>query len=120
MFEIYPEPGKPFLVVKVSGVVQVHDFAERMSELKKLIAETHPKGLLWDWRELEGWDEQAASIRFFARLELRAKFQSVAILADSAWDAEVSRVQEVMNLPTRRFPPSDRQSALAWLESNTQ
>ncbi len=120
MFEINTEPGKPLLVVKASGLVRAGDYAERMSEITKLVAETHPRGLLCDWTELKGWDEEAESIRFFARLELRTKFQRVAILADRAWDAEVSRVQDVTNLPTRRFPPSDRQSALAWLESNTQ
>ncbi len=47
------------------------------------------------------------------------KGDTVAILANRAWDAEVSRLQEVTSLTIRRFPPSDRQSALAWLESNT-
>ena len=120
MFEINPEPGKPLIVVKASGLVRAGDYVERMSEFEKLVAETHPRGLLFDWTELKGWDEEAESIRFFARLELRAKFQRVAILADRAWDGEVSRLQEITTLPTRLFPPSDRQAALAWLEFNTK
>ncbi len=120
MFEIYPEPGKPLLVVKASGIVQAGDFAERIPELKKLVAETHPRGLLLDWTQLKGWDEEAQSVRFSLRLDLRSDFERVAVLADRAWDAEISRLQEVTNLPIRRFPPSDRQSALAWLESNIQ
>ncbi len=119
MFEINPESGKPLLVVKASGLLRAGDYMERMPEFVKLVAETRPRGLLCDWTKLKGWDEEAESIRFFARLELHAKFERVAILADRAWDAEVSRLQEVTNLPIRRFPPSDRQSALAWLESNT-
>ncbi len=119
MFEINPEPGKPLIVVKASGLVRAGDYVERMSEFEKLAAETHPIGLLFDWTELKGWDEEAESIRFFARLELHAKFERIAILADRAWDAEVSRLQEVTNLPIRRFAPSDPKSALAWLESNT-
>ena len=119
MFEINPEPGKPLIVVKASGLVRAGDYVERMSEFEKLVAETHPIGLLFDWTELKGWDEEAESIRFFARLELHAKFERIAILADRAWDAEVSRLQEVTNLPIRRFAPSDPKSALAWLESNT-
>ncbi len=119
MFEINPEPGKPLIVVKASGLIRAGDFEERMPEFAKLITETHPRGFLFDWAELKGWDEEAESIRFVARLELHAKFECMAILADRAWDAEVSRLQEVTNLPIRRFPLSDRQLALAWLESNT-
>ncbi len=119
MFEINPVPGKPLLVAKLFGIVRAGDFMEGMPIFEKLVAETHPRGLLCDWTELKGWDEEGRSIRFAARLELRAKFERVAVLADSAWDAEVSRLQEVTNLPVRFFPPSDRQSAMAWLESNT-
>jgi hypothetical protein len=119
MLELYPEPGKPILVLKASGLVRAGDYVEPMSEFQKLVAETHPRGLLCDWTELKGWDAEVESLRFFARLELRAKFERMATLADRAWDAEVSRLQDVTNLPVRRFPSSDRQTALAWLESNT-
>ncbi len=117
MLEINPEPGKPYLVFKVSGLVRMDDYAQRMPEFKKLVAETHPRGLLCDWTELQGWDEEAESLRFFARLELRPNFERIAILASRAWDAEVRRLKEIMNLQVRRFPPSDRESARAWLES---
>ena len=119
MFAINPEPGKPVLVAKLFGFVRASDFLEGMPIFEKLVAETHPRGLLCDWTELKGWDEEGESIRFAARLELHDKFERVAVLADRAWDAEVSRLQEVTRLPVRRFPPSDRESALAWLESNT-
>lgn len=119
MYEISPEPGKPLLVVKASGLIRAGDYEGHLSKLEKLIAETHPRGLLLDWTELKGWGEEAESIRFLARLELRSKFERVAVLADRAWDAEVSRLQDIAHLPVRRFPTSDRQSALAWLESNT-
>ncbi len=120
MLEIKPEPGKRFLVVKLSGLIRAADYEEQMLEFNKLVAETNPRGLLCDWTELNGWDEEGESIRFIARFEQRANFERLAVLADEAWDAEVNRFQEVMNLPTRRFPPSDRPTALAWLESNTQ
>ena len=120
MLELYPEPGKPILVLKASGLVRAGGYVEPMSEFKKLVAETHPRGLLCDWTELKGWHEEAESIRFLARLGQRANFERVAILADRAWDGEVSRLQEIMTLPTRLFPPSDRQAALAWLEFNTK
>jgi hypothetical protein len=117
MFEIDHEPGKPYLVVKVSGLVRADDFVQRMPEFEKLVAETHPRGILFDWTKLQGWDAEGESIRFFARLEIRRHVERVAILADGAWQAEVGRLKEVLNLPVRRFPPSDRQSALAWLEA---
>ncbi len=120
MFEISPEPGNPLLVAKLFGLVRAGDFLAGMPIFEKLLAEIHPRGLLCDWTELKGWDEEGESIRFAARLELHAKFERVAVLADRAWDDEVSRLQEVTRLPGRRFPPSDRQSALAWLESNAQ
>ena len=117
MIEINPEPGKPYLVVKVSGLVRTDDYAQRMPEFERLFAETHPRGLLCDWTELQGWDAEAESIRFFARLELRPHVERMAILANRAWDAEVRLLEEIMSIPIRRFPPSDRQSAQAWLES---
>ncbi len=54
MFEINSEPGKPLIVVKTSGLVRADDYVERMSEFEKLVAETHPRGLLFDWTELKG------------------------------------------------------------------
>ncbi len=120
MFEIInPESGKPLLVVKASGLLRASDYVERMPEFEKLVAETRPRGLLCDWTELKGWDEEAESTRFFARLGLHATFERVAVLADRTWNAEVRRLQEVTHLPIRHFPPLDQQSALAWLESNT-
>ncbi len=65
MFEINPEPGKSLLVAKLFGVVRACDFLEGMPIFEKLVAETHPRGLLCDWTELKGWDEEAESIRFF-------------------------------------------------------
>ena len=120
MIELNEEPGKSFLVCKSSGFIQRGEFAGRMPELKKLVAETRPKGLLLDWTELKGWDEETESLRFSARLEVRDNFERVAILADRAWDAEVSRFRDVMDFPVRRFPPSDRQTAMAWLESDIE
>ena len=117
MFEIHLEPGKDVLVVKTSGLVHANDYAEAMPEFQKVVAETAPKGLLLDWTDLEGWDEEAESIRFFARLDHRQSFARVAILADDAWDGEVTRLQDIMNVPVRRFPPEDRAAAEAWLEA---
>lgn len=119
MIELIHEPGKPYLVVKASGLVRADEYVQRMAEFNKLVAETHPKGLLCDCTELQGLDEEAESLRFFARLELRSNFERVAILANRAWNAEVSRLQEIVNFPVRRFPPSDRESAQAWLESTS-
>jgi hypothetical protein len=117
LFEIDHQPGRPYLVIKVSGLVRTDDLVQNMPEFNKLVAETHPKGLLFDWTRLQGWDAEAESIRFFARLELRPHVERVAILADGAWQAEVRRLEEDLNLPVRRYPPSDRQSAQAWLEA---
>ncbi len=120
MFEVSSEPGKPVLVFKVSGLVQLSDIVERMTEVHALIAQVRPRGLLCDWTELKGWDEESESLRFFARLEVRDKFERVAILADKAWHAESSRLQDIMNVPLRRFRSSDRETALAWLEADSQ
>ncbi len=119
MLELNPEPGRPLLVAKASGLVRADDYQVFMPEFDKLTAENRRRGLLFDWTELEGWDEEAESVRFCARLAQSAKLECVAVLADIAMNSEVRRLQEVMNLPVRRFPPSDRQSALAWLESNS-
>ena len=120
MFEIYSETGKHVLVAKLIGLVRAGDFFEGMPILEKLVAETRPRGLLCDWTELTGWDEEGESIRFAARLAMQDKLERVAVLADRVWDAEVGRFEEAIHLPVRRFSPSDRQSALDWLESDTQ
>ena len=119
MFEIYQETGKHVLVAKMIGLVRAGEFFEGMPIFEKLVAETDPRGLLCDWTELTGWDEEGESIRFAARLAIHDKIERVAVLADKVWDAEVGRLREVVRLPVRRFPLSDRQPALAWLESNT-
>lgn len=119
MVEISGEPGKSVLVIKTVGLVTAGDIFERMPELKKLIDETQPKGLLGDWTQFQGWDEEAESLRFSVRLDLRHDFERIAILADEDWDSEISRLQEVTNLPIRRFASSDRQAALAWLDPDT-
>ncbi len=120
MFEIYQETGKHVLVAKMIGLIRASDFFEGMPIFEKLVAETDPRGLLCDWAELTRWDEEGESIRFAARLAIHDKIERVAVLAGRVWDAEVGRFEEVIHLPVRRFPPSDRQSALDWLESNTQ
>ena len=115
MFEFGKEPGKSVIVSKAPAVIRLRDF-ESVLDIEKLIGEVQPKGFLLDWTELEGWDEEGESARFFARLELRKHFARVAVLGACRWDAEISRLEEVSGLPTRRFEPSDRQAALDWLD----
>ncbi len=119
MFEINQESGGSVLVIKQSGTMRAADYLDQMLVIKNQTSEIHPKGLLLDWTELVGWDEEAESIRFIARLELRSSFERVALLADKPWGKEMSRLKEVSNLPIRQFSDSDRQSALAWLESGS-
>ena len=95
------------------------DYSDRMLEIKARITDIQSKGVLLDWTKLVGWDEEAESLRFFARLELRSSLERVAILADEPWGKEISRLKEVSNLLVRQFPLADRESALAWLESGS-
>ncbi len=120
MFEIIPEPERPVTVIRASGLLRASDYEDTIPELKSSVAETPHRALLFDWTDLKGWEEEAESIRFFARLDLRALFERVAILADKAWEPEVNRLREVSALPVRRFPPSDRGAALDWLESDCE
>ena len=113
------ECGGSVLVIKQSGTIRAAYYLDQMLVIKNRITKIQPKGLLLDWTELVGWDEEAESIRFIARLELRSSFARVAILADKPWGKEISRLKEVSNLPIRQFSDSDRQSALAWLESGS-
>lgn len=119
MLEIGLEPAKSILLFKAVGLVSAGDYVGCMPDFKALVAKVRPRRLLCDWTELTGWDEEAESIRFFARLELRSEIERVAILADEAWYSEVSRLQEVVGIPSRSFRPPDRELALAWLGSNT-
>ena len=119
MFEIDQKSGGSVLIIKLSGTMRIADYLDQMLMIKKQTTEIQPKGILLDWTELVGWDEEAESIRFMARLELRPSFERVAILADKPWGKEISRLKEVSNLPIRQFSDSDRQSALAWLESGS-
>ena len=120
MFEVSAEPEKSIIVVRSSGIIQAEDYEESTLELDRLIAETNPTGLLLDCAELEGWaDEGAESMRFFYRLKYRSKFQRIAVLADMKWNAAITDFEELTRVPTRRFAPTDRQSAEAWLTSPT-
>lgn len=119
MIEVEKEPERPLLVLKVTGVVHADDYAQTMPKFKELTAAVHPVALLADWTELEGWDEEAASMRFFIRLESRSEFQRMGILAADAWTDEVDRLREVTGIPIRRFDPSERESAIAWLDPDS-
>ena len=115
MLEMSREPGKAVIVLRPLGLIQAEDYQACLPELKKLVAEIHPTGLLLDWTQLTGWDEESESLRFFARLYFRSDFERMAILADEGWEAEIRRFEEVTNLPVRRYLPSERQAAVAWL-----
>ena len=117
MIEIHTNTEKSHLIVKLSGVVNSSEYAEAMPTLEQLVADTQAKGLLLDWTDLEGWTEQAESLRFLARLKHRSTFSGLAIIADGDWEAEVERCQTIMDFSVRRFPPSDRQAAEDWLAS---
>ncbi len=117
MIELAKEPGKAVLVAKASGTIRLRDF-ESVPELENLVAEFRPKGLLVDWTELGGWDDEAESVRFSIRLELRKHFERLAILGESRWEGEMSRLEEVTGMPIRRFEPSERQAALDWLDTD--
>ncbi len=116
MYEVNLEAGGRLLVAKASGILQADDY-DAMLKFEKLLSDAQPEGMLVDWTELEGWSEESESMRFLARMQFGTTLQRIAILADSSWDPEVERVREVTHLPVRRFPPSDRQSAKAWLNS---
>ena len=120
MLEITQEPGRAVLVMKEAGLVRAREFGEQMPKLAKLAAETQPPCLLIDWTELEGWDPEAESIRFSIRIELRDKFARIAVLAERDWDADVHRLEEIVQFPVRRFAPAEREAALAWLESDSE
>lgn len=117
MFEFGREPGRAIVVCKAPAVVRLRHLDE-VIELEKLIAEVRPMGLLLDWSQLEGWDEESESARFLVRLELRKHLQRVAVLGESRWEPEVGRLQEVTGVPVRHFHPSERQAALDWLDAN--
>ena len=119
MIEVEQEPGRPLLVLTVTGIVHADDYAQSMPRFKELTDAVRPVALLADWTELDGWDEEAASLRLFIRLEARSAFQRVGILADEAWADEIDRLREVTGISIRRFPPSDRESALAWLDPDS-
>ena len=119
MLEISREPGRSVIILKELGIIQTDHYLEFLPELKELVDEIHPTGLLLDWTQLNGWNEESESVRFYARLDFRSYFERIAILADEGWGAEISRVQEVMHLPVRHYPTSDRQAALAWLDPGT-
>ena len=95
MIEILLDPKNPTLIVKASGLLRAVDYEELMPELKKLVPEPYHRGLLLDWTELDGWDEEGESHRFMARLEMRGNLERVAVLADEDWNAQVTRLQEV-------------------------
>lgn len=117
MFEITVEPGKPVLVLKASGLMRADDYLECMPEFDNQIAGTNPKGLLLDWTELKEWGEDTKSIAFLARIEHRSKFVRTAVLANATWTSEISDLEQATRRPVRRFPTSERQSAMTWLDA---
>ncbi len=117
MYEVSLEAGGRLLIAKASGLLQADDY-DAMLEFEKLVSAARPEGMLVDWTELKGWSEESESMRFLARMQFGATLQRIAILADSSWDPDIERVRDVTRLPVRRFPPSDLESAKAWLKSD--
>ena len=97
--------------------MRAHDYFECMPELDNQIAYANPKGLLLDWTRLTGWDKDTVSVVFLARIDYRSKFERIAVLADATWTSEIGDLEEATRRPVRRFPTSDQQSAMAWLDA---
>ena len=68
MLDVIDVASGRVIVLKLSGTIIPADYQTTMPVMEKAIAESKPKGLLLDWRELTGWAPEAESVALLVRV----------------------------------------------------
>src|SRR5512144_895898 len=116
MIELVPETGGGLIAVKMSDTITEEDFGKYFFEADAIFSRERVEHLIFDWEHLKGWAKGARTVGTWFGMHHRAMVGRVAIIADEKWADEVLRITDIFKAATvRRFAPSERAAAFAWL-----
>lgn len=116
MIELLPETTGNLIAVKMSGTVTEAELDMYFGRVEEIFLKERIEHLLLDWSELDGWAPGARTVGTWFGMHHRALMGRVAILADDIWADETLRITDIFQSATvRRFTPSEREQAMAWI-----
>ncbi len=119
MIELLPETGKNLIAVKMWDTITEEDFGRYFVEADAIFDRERVEHLVFDWEQLKGWAPGARSVGTWFGMHHRAMVGRVAIIADENWADEVLRITDIFKAATvRRFAPSERATAFAWIRQD--
>ena len=116
MIELLPETGGRLIALKMSGIVTEEDQDRSFETAEPMLETERVSHLLLDWADLDSWAKGARSSSTWFGLHHRALIGRVAIIAEDKWAEEAMRITDIFQaVPVRRFLPTERADALAWI-----
>lgn len=116
MIEVLPQTKDRVIALKMAKMVSEAEIDRCAEEIGPLLDDARRDFILLDWSELEGWEAGAKSVGTQFGMKSWASVVRIAILAEPKWEDEQARIADVFRAATvRRFLPSQRDKALAWL-----
>ena len=116
MIELLPETRGNVIAVKMSETITEEDFGKYFAEADVIFDRERVEHLVFDWEQLKGWAPHARSVGTWFGMHHRAMVGRVAIIADEKWADDVLRITDIFKAATvRRFAPSERGAAFAWI-----
>lgn len=116
MIEVLPHPKDRVIAVKMARMISEAEIDRCAEEIGPLLDDERRDFVLLDWSELAGWEMGAKSVGTQFGMKSWATVVRIAILAEPKWEDEQARIADVFRAATvRRFLPTEREKALAWL-----
>src|SRR5512132_944756 len=119
MIDLLPESKGNLIALKMSGTVTENDEDRYFEKAEIMLEKERVEYLLFDCEHLEGWAPGARSVGTWFGMHHRAMVGRVSIFADEKWADEVLRITDIFKAATvRRFAPSERGAAFAWIRQD--
>lgn len=116
MIEVLPLTKDRVIALRMANMISEAEIDRCADTIGPLLNDERRDFLLLDWSELEGWEAGAKSVGTQFGMKSWASVVRIAILAEPKWEDEQARIADVFRAATvRRFPPSQRDKAMAWL-----
>lgn len=116
MIEVLPLTKDRVIALKMANMISETEIDRCAEAIGPLLDDERRDFILLDWSELEGWEAGAKSVGTQFGMKSWASVVRIAIVAEPKWEDEQARIADVFRAATvRRFPPSQRDKAIAWL-----
>ena len=118
MLEILEQSKDANIAIKLSGLITEDDYRKVLPALENRIKGLLQFRLLFDWEDLEGWEEEANATKFGIHFIHRWRCERFAIITDDPARAEdIQNLRGILpkNAELQVFPPSERSEAWSWL-----